>query len=214
MTVRLLRFLSAGVLLAFAAGAQAQTEEPNRWYLAAGVGATFYDDMTFTGAVTGDISMDTGYTGNVAIGRYLDDIKVFRVELEGAFSATDFNNSAGFKANGDINNANLMLNIFYDINTDSPWVPFFGGGIGYSRVTINNLTDTATGTVFVDGSDNVFAYQFKGGVKYKLSDDWAITVAYRYFATDNLAFSTPIPGTTESGGIRSHNAELGFQWDF
>ena len=214
MILRSLRFLMAGVLFAFAASAQAQGSDPKLWYLAAGGGATFYEDMTFSGAVAGDISMGVGYTGNVAIGRYLDDARVIRLELEGVYARADINNSAGFKTGGSISNGGAMLNFLYDIHTGSPWVPFLGGGIGYSYITIDNLSDADTGAVFVNGSDGVFAYQFKGGVAYQFTPAWAMTVAYRYFATDNPGFATTTPGTANSGGIRSHNAEIGFRFNF
>jgi OOP family OmpA-OmpF porin len=213
MILRSLRFLTTGVLFAFAATAHAQAQDPKLWYVAAGGGASFYQDMTFSGGVVGDISMDTGYTGNVAIGRYLDDIRVLRLEVEGVYARADFNNSAGFATRGDISNSSLMVNFLYDIHTGSSWVPFVGGGIGHSWVAINNLANPATGTVFIDGSDSVFAYQFKAGVAYQFNPALAATVTYRYFATNNLGFSTPT-GTAKSGGVRSHNAEFGVRFNF
>jgi opacity protein-like surface antigen len=215
MILRSLRFLTAGTLIAFATTASAEgTVEQGPWYLTAGVGATFYQDMTFTGAVSGDISMGTGYSGNVAVGRFMDDERALRLEFEGIYSQADINNSAGFKTGGDISNASIMFNFIYNIHTDSPWVPYVGGGLGYSLVTINNLSDTATGATFVDGSDNAFAYQFKAGVAYKFSPDWALTLGYRYIATDNLGIATTTPGTANSEGTKSHNAELGFRYNF
>ena len=215
MILRSLRFLTAGVLIAFAATASAQgTVEQGPWYVTAGVGATFYQDMTFTGAVNGDISMGTGYSGNVAVGRFMDDERALRLEFEGIYSQADVNNSAGFKTGGDISNASIMFNFIYNIHTDSPWVPYVGGGLGYSRVVINQVSDAATGTIFVDGSDYVFAYQFKAGVAYKFSPDWALTLGYRYIATENLVFATSAPGAVNSGGTKSHNAELGFRYNF
>ena len=192
MILRSLRFLTAGALFVFAASTHAQgTVQQGPWYVTAGAGATFYDDMTFSGAVVGDISMGTGYSGNVAVGRFMDDERALRLEFEGIYSMADINNSAGFKTGGDISNGSVMFNFIYNIHTDSPWVPYVGGGLGYSRVTINNLSDTALGTLLVDGSDN-----------------------YRYFATDNLGFATTTPGTANSEGTKSHNAELGFRFNF
>jgi opacity protein-like surface antigen len=216
MILRCLRFLTAGLLFAFAASTHAQAVGQGPWYVTAGVGATFYDDMVFSGAVAGDISMGTGYSGNVAVGRFMDDKRVLRLEFEGIYSQASINNSAGFKTGGDLSNGSVMFNFIYNIHTgtNSPWVPYIGGGLGYSYVTVSDLTDTATGTVLVDGSDGVFAYQFRAGVAYKFSPDWALTMAYRYIATDNLGFATNTPGTANSGGTRSHNAELGFRFNF
>lgn len=215
MIRRSFRLLTAGLLLAFAAGAQAQGQDPKLWYVAGGLGATWYDDLTISGAGAGRLSMDTGYTGNVSIGRYLDDIRVLRLEVEGVFSRANINNFGGAKADGSLDNSSLMVNFLYDIQTGTPWVPFLGGGIGYSRVGMNNLSAVG-GPTLVDSSDNVFAYQFKGGVAYQFDPAWAVTVAYRYFATENPSFSgsSAMPGTVNTGGTRSHNAEVGFRFNF
>lgn len=215
MIRRSFRFLTAGLLLAFAAGSQAQGQDPKLWYVAGGLGATWYDDLTISGAGAGKLSMDTGYTGNVSIGRYLDDIRVLRLEVEGVFSRANINNFGGAKADGSLDNTSLMVNFLYDIQTGTPWVPFLGGGIGYSRVGMNNLSAVG-GPTLVDSSDNVFAYQFKGGVAYQFDPALAVTVAYRYFATENMSFSatSAIPGTVNTGGTRSHNAEVGFRFNF
>jgi opacity protein-like surface antigen len=213
MILRSLRFLTAGVLFAFAASAHAQAPDPKLWYVAGGGGASFYQDMTFTGAVAGDIHMDTGYTGNVAVGRYLDDVRVLRLELEGVYASADMNSSAGFQIGGDISNGSLMVNFLYDFHTGSPWVPFVGGGIGHSWVTINNLSNSA-GTTLVNDSASVFAYQFKTGVAYQFNPALAATLTYRYFATNDPAFETTTPGITKSDGIRSHNAEFGVRFNF
>jgi opacity protein-like surface antigen len=215
MILRSLRILTAGLLFAFVASAQAQGQDPKLWYVAGGLGATWYDDLTISGAGPGQLDMDTGYTGNVSIGRYLDDIRVLRLEVEGIYARADFNNFGGAKAGGSLDNTSLMVNFLYDIQTGTPWVPFLGGGIGYSRVGMNNLS-AAGGPTLVDSSDNVFAYQFKGGVAYQFDPAWAVTVAYRYFATDNLSFtgSPANPGTVSTGGTRSHNAEVGFRFNF
>lgn len=217
MFLRLLRFLMAGLLFTLAVGAQAQgqAQEPKRWYVAGGVGATWIDDLTFTGASTGEISMDTGYTGNVSIGRYLDDIRVIRLEIEGLGAKADVNNTVGFKIDGDVAYAGVMLNFLYDIRTGSPWTPFLGGGIGWSQVWANDISDT-TGTALIDGNDQVFSYQFKGGVAYEFNDSWSATVLYRYFLTDNLGFegTSAAPGTAKSDGIRSSNLEFGVKLNF
>jgi len=215
MIRRSFRFLTAGLLLAFAAGSQAQGQDPKLWYVAGGLGATWYDDLTISGAGAGKLSTDTGYTGNVSIGRYLDDIRVLRLEVEGVFSRANINNFGGAKADGSLDNTSLMVNFLYDIQTGTPWVPFLGGGIGYSRVGMNNLSAVG-GPTLVDSSDNVFAYQFKGGVAYQFDPALAVTVAYRYFATENMSFSgaSAMPGTVNTGGTRSHNAEVGFRFNF
>lgn len=216
MILRSLRFLMAGLLLALAAGSQAQGQgkDPKLWYVAGGLGARWTDDLTVSGAISGKLSMKPGYTGNVSIGRYLDDIRVLRLEVEGIYARNNFAKAGTANASGNLDNTSVMVNVLYDIQTDTPWVPFLGGGIGYSRVGMNKLETGST--TLVDSATNAFAYQFKGGVAYHFNDSMAATVLYRYFATDNLSFagSSAAPGTVKTGGIRSHNAEVGFQFNF
>lgn len=214
MILRSLRILVAGVLLAFAAGALAQAQDPKLWYVAGGVGVRYSDDMDFTGTVPGTLQVDPGYSANVAIGRYLDDIRVIRLELEGIAARSRVAKFNSVNAGGQLENASLMVNFLYDIKTDSPWVPFLGGGIGYSRVRMNDVN--SNGVTITDSEANGFAYQFKGGVAYEFNPSMAVTVLYRYFATDNLSFEGPpqAPGTVKSDGIRSHNAEVGFRFNF
>jgi opacity protein-like surface antigen len=178
------------------------------------LGARWTDDLTLSGTVSGKLSIKPGYTGNVSIGRYLDDIRVLRLEVEGIYARSDLAKAGTANAGGNLDNTSVMVNFLYDIHTGSPWVPFLGGGIGYSRVGMNKLE--TGGTTLVDDAANAFAYQFKGGVAYQFNPSMAATVLYRYFATDNLSFSgsAAAPGTVKTGGIRSHNAEVGFRFNF
>jgi opacity protein-like surface antigen len=212
MIVRMLRVATAGVIFMVAAGAQAQGEGPKLWYVAVGAGGAWYNDQTITGAGTGKLSTDPGYTANVAIGRYLDDIKVVRLEVEGLYDSAEVNNFGGAKAGGTLSNAGLMFNFLYDIQTGTSWIPYLGGGIGYSRVNMDNVT--LAGVTVLDGTDNVFAYQFKGGVAYQFNPSMAVTVGYRYYATDNLSFGGQPGGTIKTGGTQIQSAEVGFRFHF
>lgn len=213
MIVRMLRFVMAGVIFMVAAGAQAQGGDPKLWYVAGGVGAAWNTDQKITGGGSGKLSTDPGYTANVSIGRYLDDIRVLRLEVEGLYDQSDVNNFGGTKATGRISNAGLMLNFLYDIQTGTGWVPYLGGGIGYSRVNMDDVGFSGA-PPSIDGTDNVFAYQFKAGIAYQFNPSMAVTLGYRYYATDNLSFGGQPGGTVKTEGTRIQNAELGFRFNF
>jgi OmpA-OmpF porin, OOP family len=212
MIVRMLRVVMAGVLLLLANGALAQQAVPNPWYVSVGAGAAWYLDQKVTGAPSGKISTDTGYTGNVSIGRYIDDIRVVRLELETLYSDADANNFGGAKISGDIANLGVMLNLLYDIHTDSSWIPYIGGGIGYGHVDMNNITQN--GVVAIDGTDDTFAYQFKAGIAYQFNPSMAVTAGYRFYATNNLSFGGQPGGTVKTEGVKLQGAELGFRFHF
>lgn len=212
MIVRMLRAMTAGVLFILASGALAQDTNPKPWYVAIGAGGAWYSDQGVSGISGGDINADTGYTGNVSIGRYLDDIRVLRLEVETVYDNADANNFAGSKLGGNISNVGVMLNFLYDIHTDSNWIPYFGGGLGYAHVNMDNLTQL--GAVVLDGTDDVFAYQVKAGIAYQFNPAMAVTVGYRFFATQNLSFGGQPGGTVKTDPLKIQSAELGFRFHF
>jgi len=212
MVVRMLRVMTAGVIFLMAAGAQAQVQVPKDWYIAIGGGGAWYDDQKVTGAGGVKLSTDTGYTANVGIGTYVDEEKVVRLELEGVYENADYNNFGGAKVGGSTNSTGLMFNVLYDIQTGSNWVPYLGAGIGYARVNVDNVSQF--GVTAINGNDNVFAWQFKGGIAYQFNPSMAVTVGYRYFGTDNLSFGDQPGGTVKTEGLSIQSAEVGFRYHF
>lgn len=221
MIVRLLRALVVGVFLVSAVGAQAQGPNlPKRWYVGAGGGASFYDDANFTGtSLAGTVSadLDTGYIGNVSVGAYLDDIRVFRLEVEGLYTSTDVNGVSGAAAQsaaGTVSNTAAMFNALYDVRTGTDWTPYFGVGIGYSLVDVDSFTTPAGNPTLLDDNDGVFAWQIKAGVAYQFSPSWSVNVNYRFFNAENPSFIDVNGGSVNGDPIRSHNAEVGFRFHF
>lgn len=213
MIARLLRALTVGVILVYALGAQAQGPNlPKRFYVGAGGGASFYEDWELTGTV--DADLDTGYIGNVSVGAYLDDIRVFRLELEGLYTSTEVNGVAGASAAGTLSNTAAMFNALYDVRTGTDWTPYFGIGIGYSLVDLDGFSTPVGSPVLVDDNDGVFAWQIKAGVAYQFSPNWSVNINYRYFNAENPSFITTGGLNADAESIRSHNAEVGFRFHF
>ena len=212
MIVRMLRVLTAGMLFVFAAGVHAETQDPKLWYVAIGAGGAWYQDYELEGAIVGKASMDTGFTVNGAFGRYLDDGRVLRLEVETIYDRADIDNIGGTKVSGDLSNMGVMFNFLYDIQTNSRWVPYLGGGIGYSQVFLNDLS--FGGVTLVDDDAGAFAWQFKAGIAYQFNPSMAVTLGYRYFGTDNVSFKSKVGGSVNTGGTDIQNAELGFRFNF
>ena len=213
MIVRLLRALTVGAILLVALGAQAQEPNlPKRWYVGAGAGASFYDDWEFTSTISADL--DTGYLGNVTVGAYLDDIRVFRLELEGLYTSSDVNGVSGASAAGTVSNTAAMFNALYDVRTGTDWTPYFGVGIGYSLVDVDSFTTPAGSPTLIDDNDGVFAWQIKAGVAYQFSPSWSVNVQYRFFNAENPSFINVNGVAVDGDPIRSNNAEVGFRFHF
>lgn len=212
MIARLLRILMAGSLLVFAAAAQAQSSKAGLWYLGGGVGGVWYFGERLGGAATGKLSMDPGFVGNVGIGRYIDETRSFRLEAEGFYSRATIDNNGTVDASGDLSNLALMFNVLYDVQTNSNWVPYLGGGLGTSLVLLNEYS--AGGVFVADDSANAFAWQFKAGVAYHFTPNMAITAQYRLFGTDNVTWKGGGGGSITSDGVKFQSAEVGFRFHF
>jgi len=213
MVERLLKIVTVALILAFAAGAQAQEKKASRpWYLAITFGGSWYQDLQLSGAVNGKVSLDTGYTLNGAIGRYLGESRKFRLELEGVHNRSDVNQFNGASAGGTLYNYGFMFNALYDIHTNSKWVPYVGGGIGFTEATVDKLL--ISGTTAVDDSDIAFSWQLKAGIAYEFNPKMAATLGYRYFDTDDLKFGSVSGPPVTSSGTNIQNVEIGFRYSF
>jgi opacity protein-like surface antigen len=212
MIARLLRILTAGSLFVFAAAAQAQSPNAGLWYAGGGIGGAWYFGERIEGAATGKLSMDPGFIGNVGIGRYIDETRSFRLEVEGLYSRATIDNNETVDASGDLSNLALMFNVLYDVQTNSSWVPYLGGGFGTSLVFLNDYS--AGGVPVADDSSNAFAWQFKAGVAYHFSPSMAVTAQYRLFGTDNVTWKGVGGGSISSDGTKLQSAEVGFRFHF
>ncbi len=169
--------------------------------------------LSVTGTTTGTVNSEQpGFNISGAFGRYLDDIKVIRLEGEVLYYRSNISNISGTAADGNLSNASLMFNAFYDFNTDSNWTPFIGGGIGYARVSFENLS--TGGATRIDDSGDAFAWQFRAGVSYQLSRSVSINGSYRLYGTDNLIFKDPTNASVTSEGMLTQGAEFGVRFHF
>jgi OOP family OmpA-OmpF porin len=186
------------------------------WYLGARGGATWLDDQSAVapgGASLGlDYETGWGLSGNVgyAFGG------PFRLELEVAYRNNDVDSVAlgGARlsgAGGSMNSLAVMLNGFFDIQTGTNFVPYIGAGVGYARVTADGITASGLGGS-IDEDDSQFAYQGIVGVSYWFSPEVALTVDYRYFATQDPSFREG--GTSLDTEYKTHNVMAGLTLRF
>jgi opacity protein-like surface antigen len=104
---------------------------------------------------------------------------------------------------GSILSISAMGNVYYDLQTGTPFQPYIGAGVGLSRVGLDISSPTS-----VSDSAYQFAYQGMFGVLYGFNDRTFLKLGYRYFATLN-----PTIGVTEFQ-YHTHNLELGIMYLF
>ncbi len=189
---------------------------PDGLYIRGEGGWSHMNDMTgYT--TTGNsvtIKQDEGYIAGGALGWKFDQL---RLEL-----GLDFSNS-GIKsiivnnvgsippASGSVHNTVGMVNAFWDMRTGTFIVPYIGLGVGGSYVSLDNAT--YNGKLTSNSSNLVFAYQPMVGVNFHLTDQLALGIQYRYFATVDPSFNITSGGKL---GLKneSHNVLAGLTWYF
>jgi opacity protein-like surface antigen len=82
-----------------------------------------------------------------------------------------------------------LLNVYYDIRLTDRWVPYIGGGVGFSSVRSNsNFANFATGTTESKvGRNEGFTWSLAFGLNYFFTERWSAQIGYRY---------TNLPGLT------------------
>ena len=180
--------------------------EDDSFYLKANIGIgmamdTDIDNIT-NSTGTAKLTYDNGFVGSLAAGYDFANPMRMEVELirqkndlDPFFNDNDFND-------GDLKTHSVMLNGFYDVDTGSPWTPFAGAGIGWSELDIHDPGFSSS------DSDDVFTYQFIGGVAYAFNDQWSVDAQYRFIGTSEA---------TIDGGdfdFNSNNLMLGLRYSF
>ena len=190
----------------------------NAWYVAGGLGASFPNDVVITQPGTTPLTteLDTGILATGAFGRSFDN-QIFRAEAEVLYNTNDVSTlsvpgGGSATAGGDISTLGLMVNGYYDIDTNSKWRPYIGGGIGGANVSINSLS--SLGVLIADDDTTVFAYQVKVGVAYEFTQALAGTLGYRFFATEDADFVDLAGDAFSADGIEAHIVELGVRFRF
>ncbi len=92
-----------------------------------------------------------------------------------------------------------MSFLSWDITSSSELYPFFGGGIGASRLKIYNFRSTNLTSLIPPfpafASENqytiryCFTYQLQTGLEYRYHEKWALSTGYRWF--DSMRFKGP-----------------------
>ena len=159
--------------------AEQANPDPKGFYATLGLGASWPQNVTggttIVGIpVNGSYSLSGGFAGEIGAGY---DFGPVRAELTYSYNNANMNQltvtALGFSGttainNGGVNTNSILASAYFDFPTKSRWVPYVGGGLGYTNVgwgaysaTVGGLTLTETA-----GNQGVFGYQAKLGVSY------------------------------------------------
>jgi opacity protein-like surface antigen len=179
-------------------------------YLNGNLGAVWLldSDLSQSDGTKGTAEYDTGFGITGALGY---DFGMVRIEGEVGYRKNDYDKvgaSGQNKVNGsgDVSGLDFMANAYLDIENETSFTPYIGGGIG---AAILKSSDINAGSIVISSDDDtVFAYQFIAGAAYSITEAWMLQLEYRFFGTANPTF-----GITESEYM-SHNLFFGIRLNF
>jgi OmpA-OmpF porin, OOP family len=215
-----LLFIS-GIMAAGMVVSQANANEERwpRWYVGLTGGVTFLEDDDISGGATGNMDFKTGGMGAISLG-YMPALTMqplsnmrFEAELGYHFNKLDSLTLSGTPTatDGQIQGYSYMGNLYYDFRNSSQFTPYIGGGAGGAHLMLNRTSGLGN----TDTGDNVFAYQFMGGIAYAPTTmpatEW--NLGYRYFVAQDPTFGSPT-GKIKRDDYTAHNVELGGKFRF
>lgn len=116
----------------------------------------------------------------------------------------------------------FLANAYVDLGTWWCVTPFVGAGVGASRVTISNFTDSGINSLYSASAASQwnFAWAAHAGLAYKVSPNLVLELAYSYVDLGD-GITGPAYAFDGSGGghpfkikdITSHDLKFGMRWE-
>ena len=179
------RGLMIGYMLILAVISNSYGQEGS--YVSGHIGLNALDDAMLS--VPGLISIDMEFDPGFAIGGTLGyDFGDTRLETELAYRSNDIDKFSGvggsIDGDGDFSTLSLMINGFYEVENETKFTPYIGGGIGFANVKLELFDE--------DDDETVFAYQLGLGIGYEINESVTLDLGYRYFATMDPEFEDDV----------------------
>ncbi len=191
-----------------------------RFYLTGGIGPAFTEETSlreFNGPVIRTkVRVETGVQFRITAGYQITDW--LAAELESGVTYNEIRSITGaIEADGSLVNAPLLANLVIQCPKKSRFTPFIGGGIGGSTAVLD-AHDIILGNgngVSGNQSDEVFAYHGFAGLRYHITEQMSVSLAYRYFGTTAPTWEADFgPGRVRFGDNQTHSVTAAFTYSF
>jgi len=191
------------------------------FYVTAGAGYNWpsnwaYQDNVDFANFSGKVDLKGGFSADGGIGYDFGAIRteltyVFgrssldRINANGSIGNDDFSGSTG-RVSGNLNQNSVMASAYLDIPFGH-WVPYIGGGLGYTNLSTPSFT--IGDTRFGSGNQGALGWQAKLGLAYAVNWNLDIYAEGVYSGasginTDNFDFQS----------FNEYGAKLGFRYRF
>ena len=213
-----------GNLLEHPLSTTAQDEDP--FYVRTEGGARFVSSMNIVNivgpngptnpAIEKEIAFSTGYRQDIDIGVWL--LPWFGLSIETGFALNAIRgNTEGMSVSSSTYwSVPILAQLCFQYPNESGFIPYanfgFGGGWNYFKIgSITYPANTANFTTLSgSGNDMNNAYQIAAGCRYRLYEQFSLTLAYKFYGTsqptvdmgDNqqVTFGSPVTNSIELGG--------------
>jgi opacity protein-like surface antigen len=183
------------------------------------VGMTFADDLDGslfdgTGLGAGDIDdtflvglgagVEVTFPGTPWLGLRTDLTVSMRNGYE--INGSDSFGGSTMTADAEIDSVAALVNLYAEFNVGGGFKPFIGGGVGFARNDLGEITYAFDGfplSVEQGGNSTEFAYQLSAGLTYDFGGA-AIDLGYRYFDAGSVETS----GNTTLGPVAPVSQDL------
>jgi OOP family OmpA-OmpF porin len=217
-----LLFAIAGTGSLWAAQAGAQTSQPyalaagaetSKMYVTVDAGAAWQQNLNAKG--NGEISFDTGFRSDVALG--YNFCKDFSAELETGVIDNSINSIAGrplssYGASADVYEIPMLVNAIYRVPLKGAWTPYVGAGVG-GVATCLDAKNVPLLNPSYSSTDFTFAYQATAGLKYAVSKNIELGIAYKFIGTTDHNWSDDNVNVKTDGSV-THAVLASFTWKF
>jgi len=166
-------------------------------------------------AVTGTYGLTGGFSGETGVGY---DFGPVRTELTYIYSDSSLDALNGnYRGNrvvlistSNLSTNSVLLNAYVDIPTQSKFIPYIGGGLGYTNMSWANYSAIAPGAILLysSGNQNGLGYQAKAGVAYQVIPKADIFVEGTYQG------STFFGSNLNVNSLNAFGARLGARYRF
>lgn len=134
-----------------------------------------------------------------------------------SFNARLFDGGGNLEGHGKENAESTFANLWYDFQPVAALGnlrPYFGGGIGRTRIRVRNLE--AGGVPFGSSSASVNAWQLGAGVAYDIKPNWVMSLDLRHLKADTGNFGSiqNIPPGDVHAGYAANSLNLGLHYQF
>lgn len=155
------------------------------------------------------LNLDTGWSLGGAVGFAFPTRGLVRprVELEVTYRQTGIDkgkyDGARVHGLGDVSSTAFMVNAILDFDTNTGLYPYIGAGLG----AVHGKAEMPRGVS--DIKDTVFAYQGIIGLGYSITENWGMTLDYRYTGSEDWKHHG-----LKYDGLNSHSVSLGVRYSF